>query len=133
MRSTRGEHDAQVEEYLLREVHDVGLVPHADSFGSSHGKPKRRTGATQNEIDRTLCSFTIKPPVTKRDSSLRSTQKGSKGSVKLLDCHVCGKQEHMNLSNAETCSICLSDIEEASDVDNSDEQIRVLPECGHGS
>lgn len=132
MRSTRREHDAQVEEYLLREVHDVSLVTPVDSFHNRR-KPEQRTEATQEEIDKMLCSFTIKQPSLEPGRTKRSVHESPKGNVTTLHCLVCGRQENLNLSNADTCSICLSDIEEECDGEYAAEEIRVLPECGHGS
>lgn len=57
-------------------------------------------------------------------------RRGADRSWKLLTSLVHGKKEYFTFCIAETCSVCLSDIEDTVD-DQLIQQKSVLPECGH--
>lgn len=130
IRSSRITRSARIEDFLVREVNDVELVSPAGP-NVDHANAKRRNGASQKEIDGTLCSFEMRPTTRQHDRSRCDVRRGADRSWKLLNCLVCGKKEYLTLCIAETCSICLSDIEDTVD-DQLQQQIRVLPDCGHG-
>lgn len=118
LRYARIRQDARIEAFLLQQVIDIET-----GLPTPPPKPPKNLGATQAEIDQSLCLYSVSPTPSRTPGCSTS---------KILFCKICGATKEMNFSGiTETCSICLSDLTDASgDVLNHD-GIRVLPECGH--
>jgi hypothetical protein len=114
LRSSRAAQAASIDAFLLPEVDDdveVGLYQPAPA-------KQPQSGATQAEIDESLCDFVMK------------THRG-KSCSKQLSCTVCGEERAVIFPDEiESCSICLSDLEDTVS-GRADDGVRMLPDCGH--
>lgn len=117
IRTARTEQDSRIEYLILREINDIEL-----GSGSFAPRKTKRLGVTQEEIDRSMCSFQM--------SAHPGAQGREKTCMKILSCKGCGVTRPFDLkTETETCSICLSELQDGA---RDKQNIRVLPECGHG-
>lgn len=117
LRTARTEQDSRIEYLVLREINNIDL-----GSGSPASRKTKRPGVTQEEIDRSMCSFKM--------SANPGAQGTRKTCMKILSCKGCGVTRPFDLkTETETCSICLSELQDGA---RDKQDVRVLPECGHG-
>jgi hypothetical protein len=122
----------RVEQYVLREVNDVEL---GIAGRTRVDEPKRKkVGASQEEIDRSLCSYAMKsyPRQFVETGGDFESQGVEEVLKKELSCLVCGEKRTITVSETDSCSICLADVEDNETEISIQNGIRVLP-CGHGT